>query len=61
MIPTAMRAARISGIALSIKCFLLIKASNAIFDAKHLEKVSSSASVDPSGVILPIDGNDAGS
>jgi AcrR family transcriptional regulator len=38
MIPTAMRAARISGIALSIKCLLLRKSSNAIFDAKHSGK-----------------------
>src|SRR5262245_44623120 len=34
MIPTAMRAARESGIALCMKCLLVRKSSNAIYDAK---------------------------
>jgi NAD(P)H dehydrogenase (quinone) len=34
----AMRAARISGIALSIKCFLITTSSNALFDAKRSKK-----------------------
>jgi hypothetical protein len=55
-----MRVARESGIALCIICFIVIKSITAIFDAKHSEKVSPSA-VDPSGAIIPINGNDAGS
>src|SRR5215472_8651990 len=38
MIPTAMRAARMSGIALCMKRSFVGKSSNAIFDAELLEK-----------------------
>jgi hypothetical protein len=38
MIPTAMRAATVSGIALCIKHLLSIKASTATYDAKNPEK-----------------------
>jgi AcrR family transcriptional regulator len=36
-----MRAARMSGIALCIKCLIVITSSNAIYDAKHLGKFST--------------------
>jgi len=38
MIPTAMRAARMSGIALCMKRSFVGRSSNAIFDAELLEK-----------------------
>jgi hypothetical protein len=38
MIPTARRAARMSGIALCIKCILVRKHSNAIYDVRRSEK-----------------------
>jgi hypothetical protein len=58
MIPTATRAARESGIALSIKGFIIRKYINARFNARHLEKRFYRL---PIGAILPIDGNDSGS
>jgi hypothetical protein len=55
-----MRAARMSGIALYVKHFLLRKYSNARFDAERLEKFHR-LSRNSSGAIIPIDGNEAGS
>jgi hypothetical protein len=39
MIPTPMRAARVSGIALFIKCSFVIKSSNARFDVEGAVRI----------------------